>query len=89
MNQLVKTTITIPEDLLQTVKLTAVHSKTTFSHVIRDALEDYIRKPKKQKIVKKDPMRLLGKFKLGIKVPYKNRSDLYDEHLQRKMGIRF
>lgn len=89
MKNLVKTTVTIPEDMLQAAKLKAVHEKTTLSHLIREGLEDRLKKQEPTRRKKKlDPLRHLGAFSIGIKVPYKHRSDLYDEHIKRKMGIR-
>lgn len=85
MTNLVKTTVTIPEDLLQQAKLTAVKEKITLSDTIRQALADRIYGKTNQKNVK-DPMKLAGKYKIGIKKIYHKRSDLYDKHIVGKMG---
>lgn len=90
MKDLVKTTVTVPEDLLRIAKLTALQEKTNLSSIIREGLQIRLSQrdfPKKS-IKKKDPLRYLGVFKLGIKIPYKHRSDLYEEHTRRKMGLR-
>lgn len=85
MADLVKTTVTIPEDILQAAKLQAVREKTTLSSLIREALRGKVASRKKRKV--KDPMKLLGKYSLGIKKIYNKRSDLYHEHIKRKMGF--
>lgn len=85
MSDLVKTTITLPEDLLQKAKLMAIREKTTLSKVMRVAIEDKVSQKRGRKV--KDPMKLLGTFSIGIKKIYNKRSDLYDEHIKRKMGL--
>ncbi len=86
VSNLIKTTITLPEDLLQRAKFTAIHEKTTVSQIMRDALDTRTRKPKLP-VKKVNPMRYLGVFKLGIKEPYKKREDLYEDHIKRKMDL--
>lgn len=85
MADLVKTTVTIPENILQRAKIVALREKTTLSKIIREALEEKVSR-KRGRIVK-DPMKLLGTFSIGIKNIYNKRSDLYEEHLRRKMGL--
>lgn len=85
MTQLVKTTVTIPEDLFREAKLAAVQEKVTFSRILREALDERIHRRNKR--FKKNPLRLAGRFKLGVNQLYKKRSDLYDEHIRRKMGF--
>ena len=84
MDTLVKTTITLPEQLLQQAKLAAIRGKTSVSRIMRDALQKRVATPIKRV---KDPMKLLGKFRLGINKIYTKRSDLYDDYLKRKMGL--
>lgn len=86
MGNLVKTTVTIPEDIIKAARVTAVNEGTTLSNIIREGLELRIYKRPRMKI--KDPMSLLGKYNLGAGKIYNKRSDLYDDHLKRKMGIR-
>ncbi|OGF99617.1 hypothetical protein A3D78_04580 [Candidatus Gottesmanbacteria bacterium RIFCSPHIGHO2_02_FULL_39_14] len=89
MADMVKTTIMLPEDILREAKITAVNEKTTLSKVIRESLETRLGKTIRTRNIKqnKDPLRFLGAFSIGIKVPYKHRADLYEEHLKRKMGF--
>ena len=84
MSNLVKTTITLPEDILHKAKLAAVKEKTTVSQLIREALDNRLNPINKRKV--KDPMKLLGRYSLGIKKIYNKRSDLYDDYILRKMG---
>lgn len=86
MSNLVRTSVLIPEDLLQMAKLKAVKEKTTVSDMIRNVLHDQVH-GKNAVAKKKDPMKSLGKFSLGITKIYNKRSDLYDEHIRRKMGL--
>lgn len=85
MADLVKTTITLPEELLEKAKLMAIREKTTLSRIVRGAVEEKVCKRRGQRV--KDPMKLLGTFSIGIKKIYNKRSDLYEEHLKRKMGF--
>ncbi len=84
--KLVKTTVTLPEEMLKQAKFTAINENTTLSELMRDGLRLRISSPPKSR-KKLDPMKTLGVFKLGIKEPYKQRSDLYDDYLKRKMGF--
>jgi len=92
MSNLIKTTITLPEEILQIAKIKAVQEKTTLSNLIREGLKtrltiDFPSKKTSSRHKKLDPLRHLGVFKLGIKEPYKKREDLYDEHIKRKMDL--
>lgn len=84
MQNLVKTTVTIPEDILKRAKLVAIQEKTTLSEILRDALKKRVYGY--TRTTKKDPLKFMGVFSLGIKKIYDKRSDLYEEHLKRKMG---
>ena len=85
MADMVKTTITIPDDLLQEVKLTAVSERTTLSNIFREGAALRIGRIQSKTKPKKNPMRFAGVVKGGIDKIYHKRSDLYDEHLRRKM----
>lgn len=84
MADLVKTTITIPEDILKRAKLVALQEKTTLSEILRDALKKRVYGY--TRTINKDPLKFMGAFSIGIKKIYNKRSDLYEEHLKRKMG---
>lgn len=66
-------------------KIVAVQQKTTVSAMVRDTLDRHlsgaVTTPSR-----KDPMKSLGTFSIGIKKVYNKRSDLYEDHLRRKMG---
>ena len=86
MQNLVKTTVTIPEETLLLIKYLALQRNTSVSEIFREALREKVNLPKKE-AKRKDPMRLLGRFSIGIDKIYNKRSDLYDEHIKRKMGL--
>ena len=87
MRKLVRTTITIPENLYKQVKISASVLRESFSSYVVQTLEERIKgKSHSKKRVFSDPLKTLGRLSIGIKKIYKKRSDLYDEHIKRKMG---
>ena len=86
MQKLVKTTVTIPEQTLLLIKYLALQRGTTISEIFREALGEKVNLPIK---VTKDihPLKHLGVFNLGINNIFSKRSDIYDEHTKRKMGL--
>lgn len=84
MNTLARTTITLPEYLLRTAKITAAYQNKALSLIIREALEEKLT-PNKKNLPKINPMTLLGKYSLGIKSKLR-RKDLYAEHIKHKMS---
>lgn len=78
--QRVRTTITLPGDLLQAVKIIAVQKKKPLSTFIQIALEKEIGQPKP----KKDLMSLMGKFSFDIEGTL-SRKEIYAEHLKHIM----
>jgi len=85
MANMLKTTVMLPEDTLQLAKITAVQEKTSLSRIFQEALDMRIRG--KVLAANPDPMKTLGKFKLGLGKLYQNRADLYGKRTSRKMGI--
>ncbi|MBI5620538.1 hypothetical protein HY949_02050 [Candidatus Gottesmanbacteria bacterium] len=85
MPQMIRTTLLLPEDLLQMAKMVAVQQKTTVSAMVREGLGQRI-DDQSHTTREKEPIHRLGVFKIGIKKAYGKRSDLYEEHLRRKMG---
>lgn len=83
----VRTTITLPDQLLQTARLAAVNQRIPLSMVIEKALEEKLLQKKEQKRIAEDPMKFIGVYKLGTKKIYTKRSELYDAHIRRKMGF--
>ena len=86
MQNLVKTTVTIPEETLLLIKYLALQRNTSVSEIFREALREKVNLPKKIS-GGGNPMRHLGVFSIGIDKIYNKRSDLYDEHIKRKMGL--
>lgn len=79
-----KTTLTVPEHLLQQAKLYAINEKKTISELLREALTERLTHASQQR---REPTHRLGVIRVGIAKAYKKRSDLYANHIQRKMGI--
>lgn len=88
MNTAVKTTIMLPQDELIRAKMIAIQENKTLSEIIRDALAQRTPRKAETRVKKKDPMKLAGIFKLGVKKGETfRRKDMYDDYLKRKMGI--
>lgn len=90
MADMVKTTFTLPPDLLERAKFRALQEKATVSELVREGLETRVSQPLtfSKRLKKKDPMRLAGIFKIGIKRGETfRRKDMYDDYFKRKMGF--
>lgn len=81
----VKTTIVIPEDVLQQLKITAVLNKTTVSKLLVNSYKQLTAFTPRKKPTK-DPLSVLGKYRLKTK-KLPTRAEMYDEYLKRKMGF--
>jgi len=86
MKKLIRTTITVPEDIYKQAKVKASLVQESFSTYVTEALYEkinqIINEPLKKKV---DPKKTLGVFSLGIKkIPL--RKKLYETHIQRKLG---
>lgn len=83
--QMVRTTITLPTQLLQQLKMQAVREKKTVSKLVVEAAENKLKTSRKPFPIL-DPLKMLGKYKLHAK---KNetyrREDMYDEYLKHKV----
>ncbi|OGM20981.1 hypothetical protein A2714_02270 [Candidatus Woesebacteria bacterium RIFCSPHIGHO2_01_FULL_38_9] len=75
MTNIVKTTLNIPEDILQKAKLLSVEEKKTLSKIITESLEQRIGIKKRK--IPKSPLSTLGKLRIGVDKIYKKRSDIY------------
>ena len=87
MSNLARTTITLPEHLYNQVKIIAASKGASFSSYVADVLELKVGVKKSKKTKTADPLSVLGRLSLGGKEPYKRRSELYEEHVKRKMGF--
>ncbi len=86
MKKLVRTTITIPEDLYKQAKIQAASFGESFSSYIVSVVEEKIKGKNKKKSFK-DPFKAIGRLSLDEKKPYKNREELYDQYFKREMGV--
>lgn len=83
MNSLVRTTITLPSDLYESLRLEAFYAKTSFSGIIKRKLGSKAGGAKKS-----DLLALAGKYNFGQKNPPK-REEIYDSYLRNKMPARY
>jgi len=81
--QMVRTTVTMPQALLNDIKHEAVEQKKTVSKIIVDKLT---RAKKTLDIPVQNPLEMLGKYKLGIKSKFR-REDMYEEYLKHKVSF--
>lgn len=79
MKNIARTTITLPEDVLEKAKLVAVLEKTTLSGLLRKILEKQMTSVKKSKLHMQ-----LGKYSIGIKGSLR-RKNIYEDYLKRKV----
>jgi len=86
MKKLIRTTITVPEDIYKQAKIKASLAQESFSAYVTEALYEKINQLKNKLLVKKvAPEKTLGVFSLGIKkIP--KRKNLYENYVQRKLG---
>lgn len=87
MKKLIRTSITIPENLYKQAKINASVLRESFSAYVVQTLEEKIKgKNNNKKRIFSDPLKTLGRLSIGIKKIYNKRSDLYEEHIKRKVG---
>ena len=86
MRNLIRTSITIPEDIYRQAKILAANTGQSFSSFVVRVLVGSIKGRKDKKEIS-NPFTTTGVFSLGVKKIYRKRSDLYDKFLKRKMGI--
>lgn len=79
MKNITRTTITLPEDILEKAKLVAVLEKTTLSGLIRKILEKQITSVKSNKLHMQ-----LGRYSIDIPGSLR-RKNFYDSYLKRKV----
>lgn len=86
MMQMIKTTLVLPEDQLRQAKIKAIEEKTTVSKYVSQLLREKLQSPPSLHQKDLDPMKTLGKLKLGRTSETYRRSEMYEEYLKRKMG---
>lgn len=80
----VRTTVILPEDLLETAKATAFYRRLTLSHLIKEGLENVIRGESGKKGKSLDFNDFLGKRSLKIKEI--KREKIYESYLRKKVS---
>lgn len=75
MQQLIRTTIMLPESTLKMLKSRAIVEKKSVSKLLTESAHHYMGYQKTRETKKAFPK--LGGFRLGIKDIYKTRDDLY------------
>lgn len=84
MQAKVRTTITLPEEILHRAKLQAVLEKTTLSELIRRRIEEDKEGPTVQKIKKRMHMKL-GSLSLGVNSTFR-REEMYEDYIRHKIS---
>jgi len=85
MKKLIRTTITVPENIYKQAKVKASLVQESFSAYVTEALYEKINQINQSLKKKIDPKQTLGVFSLGIKkIP--SRKKLYETRIQRKLG---
>lgn len=79
MNGLVRTTITLPNDLYESLRLQAFQQKMSFSGIVKKKLGDRVIKKKTGGLLS-----LAGKYNFG-KINPPKREEIYDSYLRNKM----
>ena len=80
MNTLVRTTITLPQDLYETLRLEAFQQRTSFSGILKKKLGSKVSTTKKSGL-----MSLAGKY--NLKGNEFSRKDFYDKLAFRDMAL--
>ncbi len=85
MSNLVRTTISVPEDIYQQARITAAALKISLSGLITRILEEKISGQKVQ-VSSAQAKKIIGSLDLGIGKIYQKRSDLYAKNPRAKVG---
>lgn len=80
MNTLVRTTVTLPSDLYERLRLQAFRKGTSFSGIVKEKLTDTSGKIRSQKTF----LSFAGKYKLGAKKF--TREEIYEKLVKRDMA---
>lgn len=86
MKKLIRTTITIPEDIYKQAKIKASLLRESFSAYVVESLQERLSLVRtREKTKRVDPKKTLGVFSIGVKKILK-RSEIYAQYLKRKLG---
>ena len=83
MSNLVRATVTIPEDIYTQARIVAAYNQTSFSQFVSNTLKSSINIQSTH--ITKDPFRLAGSLHLGVNKTI-DRNEIYDDRLRKKMG---
>ena len=83
MNNLVRTTITLPQDLLKEAKLRTIEENKNLSLLIREVLVKELRGI--NQVCLKKAMPKLGKYNLGISAKF-SRKEIYADYFKEKLS---
>ncbi|HKZ43060.1 MAG TPA: DUF6364 family protein [Candidatus Hodarchaeales archaeon] len=81
-----KTTVMLPETLLQKARYYAVHHRTSLSQIVREGLSERMKKGQPEPASQESILSLTGTLDLGGKQP-PPRAKLYEKHLKHKLGV--
>ena len=81
---LTRTTVTLPDYLIEEAKYYAVSHKTNLSQLVRESLADRIQLNSSSS--RNSILKLAGSLNLGGTQP-PSRSELYEKHLKQKLGL--
>lgn len=84
MKKLIRTTITLPEDIYQQAKIKASLMRESFSAYVASSLQQRMSQMRVIK-EKNNPKNVMGVFSLGIKKLPK-REKLYEKIIRKKLG---
>ena len=83
----VRTTIVLPEDDIRLIKIMAINQGLTMSEFISQKIRGgAVDKKEDAKNEEKEGLALAGSLSLGGREPYKKRTDIYEQHLRRKIS---
>lgn len=84
MSQLIRTTITLPADLYEQLRVASFYQRKPISQLIREGAEKIL--PQKEKVVNLELKNIEGKYKIAGKKGQFNRSQFYDQLSRKKMS---
>ncbi len=84
MSQLVRTTITIPVELYEQLRVASFYQRKPISQLIREGAEKIL--PQKEKVVNLELKSIEGKYNITGKKGQFERAQFYDELSREKMS---
>ena len=84
MSQLIRTTITLPADLYEQLRVASFYQRKPISQLIREGAEKIL--PQKKNVVNLTLKKIEGKYSIVGKKGQFNRSQFYDELNREKMS---